>query len=135
MRIQIKKQGGGGGMKTIVSSRPFLLVRRRQVNINAHTLERTFNRTKTVSCSLNVAADKVQKTFFFLQGIWFRRRLEISLSEEFSIKHESIHQLFCIINMAMFDLLFPSCSSLCVMHGLYLKLKIQLFFSSKIIIF
>ena len=137
MRIQIKKQGGGRGRgnEDYCFFQALLLVRRRQVNINAHTLERTFNRTKTISCSLNVAADKVQKTFFFLQGIWFHRRLKISLSEEYSIKHESIHQLFCIINMAMFDLLFPSCSSLCVMHGLYLKLKIQLFFSSKIIIF
>ena len=44
------------------------------------------------------------------------------LVKELFIKQESSHQLFCIIKMAIFDLLFPTCSALCIIHGLYLKL-------------
>ena len=45
-----------------------------------------------------------------------------NLVKEVFIKQESSHQLFCIIKMAIFDLLFPTCSSLCIMYGLHLKL-------------
>ena len=129
MRIQIKKQGGGRGRgnEDYCFFQALLLVRRRWVNINANTLGENIQQNKNNKLQPKCCFRYSIENFVFLQGIWFRRRLEI-LSEELSIKHELIRQLFCIITMAMFDLLFPSCSSLRMMHGLYLKLEIQLFF-------
>lgn len=83
--------------------------------------DRTFNRTQTLSSNLDVASDKIQKTFsFFFSEFYILTGWKSRQGGVYKTRIQSSTLLY--YKMAIFDLLFPTCSSLCIMYGLHLKL-------------